>query len=171
MPNIVHRIGTSNTTHEKLYDAIATIEGLKSWWTINVDGKSEEGEILKFRFGRGSPDFQVIPLKQNEKDRRKFLQFLASSSTAFALSPFTSCTPLQKVLNILILGGTNILGPAIVNAALRNGHKTTLFNRGVTNPQLFPNLPAIKGDRDRGFMQISNEKSIAAGFEYTPLKE
>jgi 2'-hydroxyisoflavone reductase len=51
-------------------------------------------------------------------------------------------------MDILILGGTRFLGPHTVNAALANGHKVTLFNRGKTNPHLFPELEKLKGDRD-----------------------
>ena len=32
--------------------------------------------------------------------------------------------------------------------ALKRGHIVTLFNRGETNPQLFPKLEKLKGDRD-----------------------
>lgn len=53
-----------------------------------------------------------------------------------------------KPMKILILGGTGFLGPHTVRAALRNGHKITLFNRGRTNPHLFPDLEKLRGDRD-----------------------
>jgi 2'-hydroxyisoflavone reductase len=45
------------------------------------------------------------------------------------------------------LGGTLFLGPALVESALAAGHTVTLFNRGVTNPTLFPNLEKLKGFR------------------------
>lgn len=51
-------------------------------------------------------------------------------------------------LKILMLGGTEFLGPKIVEAALARGHKVTLFNRGRTNPHLFPQLEKLVGDRD-----------------------
>ena len=53
-----------------------------------------------------------------------------------------------KKLNILILGGTGFLGPHTVNSAVSQGHTVTLFNRGKTNPNLFPDLEKIKGDRN-----------------------
>lgn len=65
------------------------------------------------------------------------------------MSPLLSCGS-QKRLKILVLGGTFFVGPAIVNAALQNNHSVTLFNRGITNPTLFPNLDLIKGDRELG---------------------
>jgi 2'-hydroxyisoflavone reductase len=51
---------------------------------------------------------------------------------------------------ILILGGTRFLGPEIVEAAQKHGHTLTLFNRGKTNPGLFPNIEKLHGDRDNG---------------------
>ncbi len=49
---------------------------------------------------------------------------------------------------LLILGGTSFLGPAIVEHALARGHTLTLFNRGRTNPDLFPGVEKLRGDRD-----------------------
>ncbi|MFP2927513.1 SDR family oxidoreductase [Pyxidicoccus sp. 3LG] len=50
--------------------------------------------------------------------------------------------------SILILGGTKFLGPALVEFAQARGHTVTLFNRGKTNPSLFPNVEKLSGDRD-----------------------
>jgi 2'-hydroxyisoflavone reductase len=55
-------------------------------------------------------------------------------------------TPAGK--SILILGGTNFLGPHVVAAARARGHRLTLFNRGKTHPGLFPDLEQLHGDRD-----------------------
>ncbi|HWU86195.1 MAG TPA: NAD-dependent epimerase/dehydratase family protein [Kofleriaceae bacterium] len=49
---------------------------------------------------------------------------------------------------ILILGGTGFLGPHVVDAALARGHTVTLFNRGKTRPELYPNVEKLQGDRD-----------------------
>ncbi|HUJ60008.1 MAG TPA: NAD-dependent epimerase/dehydratase family protein [Kofleriaceae bacterium] len=49
---------------------------------------------------------------------------------------------------ILILGGTNFLGPQVVAAARARGHTLTLFNRGKTHPGMFPDLEQLHGDRD-----------------------
>lgn len=51
-------------------------------------------------------------------------------------------------LRILILGGTGFIGPNQVQYALDRGHSVTLFNRGVTNSTLFPNVPRLVGDRN-----------------------
>ncbi|MGH9918236.1 MAG: NAD-dependent epimerase/dehydratase family protein [Nitrososphaerales archaeon] len=50
-------------------------------------------------------------------------------------------------LKILVVGGTRFVGRAVVEAALGHGHHVTLFNRGITNPDLFPGLETIRGDR------------------------
>jgi 2'-hydroxyisoflavone reductase len=49
---------------------------------------------------------------------------------------------------LLVLGGTGFLGPHVVDAALAKGWKVTLFNRGKTNADLFPELEKLQGDRD-----------------------
>jgi 2'-hydroxyisoflavone reductase len=54
----------------------------------------------------------------------------------------------QQPLRILVLGGRSFLGPAIVTRLRTRGHTVTLFNRGLTNPQLFSELELIRGDRD-----------------------
>jgi 2'-hydroxyisoflavone reductase len=51
-------------------------------------------------------------------------------------------------MRLLILGGTAFLGPELVEAARARGHAITLFNRGKTNPGLFPELEKLHGDRD-----------------------
>jgi 2'-hydroxyisoflavone reductase len=51
-------------------------------------------------------------------------------------------------MKLLILGGTGFLGPHIVEAALARKHTVTLFNRGRTNPNLFPDLEKLRGDRN-----------------------
>jgi 2'-hydroxyisoflavone reductase len=55
-----------------------------------------------------------------------------------------------RELRILILGGTGFIGPHQVRYALSRGHTLTLFNRGRTAPELFPDLEQLRGDRDTG---------------------
>jgi nucleoside-diphosphate-sugar epimerase len=50
-------------------------------------------------------------------------------------------------VRLLVLGGTKFLGRAAVEAALVRGHEVTLFNRGETNPELFPEAERLRGDR------------------------
>lgn len=51
-------------------------------------------------------------------------------------------------MKLLILGGTVFLGRALVDAALARGHAVTLFHRGKHNPDLFPEVERILGDRN-----------------------
>jgi 2'-hydroxyisoflavone reductase len=51
-------------------------------------------------------------------------------------------------MRILVLGGTLFLGRHVVDAALERGHEITLFNRGQTRPDLFPDVEKLRGDRD-----------------------
>lgn len=50
-------------------------------------------------------------------------------------------------MKILILGGTRFLGRFLTESALQRGHEVTLFNRGKENPELFPNVEKLIGDR------------------------
>ncbi|HEU4746612.1 MAG TPA: NAD-dependent epimerase/dehydratase family protein [Anaerolineales bacterium] len=52
-------------------------------------------------------------------------------------------------MRILIIGGTRFLGRHLVEAALARSHEVTLFNRGKSNPDLFPQLETILGDREK----------------------
>lgn len=54
----------------------------------------------------------------------------------------------EESLRILVLGGTGFIGPHIVRRALSRGHTVSIFNRGKTNPHLFPNVEKLIGDRD-----------------------
>ncbi len=58
-------------------------------------------------------------------------------------------------MKLLLLGGTGFLSQQIVEAALRRGHKVTLFNRGQTQPELFPGLEHIRGDREKDLAALS----------------
>ena len=51
-------------------------------------------------------------------------------------------------MKILVLGGTGFFGPHLVEALLAKKHEVTLFNRGRTTPQLFPNLEKLQGNRN-----------------------
>jgi 2'-hydroxyisoflavone reductase len=55
-------------------------------------------------------------------------------------------------LKILILGGTNFVGPALVRSALARGHEISIFNRQRTKPWLFEGVQRLKGDR---FLEIA----------------
>lgn len=50
-------------------------------------------------------------------------------------------------MRVLLLGGTVFLGRHIGAATLEAGHDLTLFNRGRSNPGLFPQARHLTGDR------------------------
>ena len=50
-------------------------------------------------------------------------------------------------MRLLLLGGAKFLGRAIADAALARGHDVTFFNRGRTNPHLYPGVEKLRGDR------------------------
>lgn len=53
-------------------------------------------------------------------------------------------------LRLLILGGTGFLGGELTRQALKRGWQVALFNRGTTNPGLFPEAERLHGDRVAG---------------------
>jgi 2'-hydroxyisoflavone reductase len=61
-------------------------------------------------------------------------------------------------VNLLFLGGTAFLGRHLVELALERGHTVTLFHRGRTNPNLFPQAETILGDRKVSLDLVSKRK-------------
>ncbi|MBN2379737.1 NAD-dependent epimerase/dehydratase family protein [candidate division WOR-3 bacterium] len=59
---------------------------------------------------------------------------------------------------LLILGGTRFLGRRLVNAALEERFEVTLFNRGKSNPRLFPNVETLIGDRDGNLLPLKGRQ-------------
>lgn len=51
-------------------------------------------------------------------------------------------------MRLLLIGGPKFLGHALIGAALARGHELTTFNRGQTNPELFPEVEKLYGDRE-----------------------
>jgi len=82
--------------------------------------------------------------------RRQFVKtsLLASSLSLAPSLAFSAMNPAKQKLKILFLGGTGFLGPHTVQYAIERGHEVTLFNRGKTNSDLFPQLKKLKGNRD-----------------------
>ena len=86
--------------------------------------------------------------------RREFVHVAAGAVGALGLTPRLSATPYASVprartaLRILILGGTGFIGPYQVRYAQARGHSITLFNRGRTDPALFPDVETLIGDRN-----------------------
>ena len=80
-------------------------------------------------------------------DRRTFIGgALAAGLLACASAP--RARPPARKLRVLVLGGTGYIGPAIVEVARAHGHTVTLFNRGKSHPEMFPDVEQLRGDRD-----------------------
>jgi 2'-hydroxyisoflavone reductase len=89
------------------------------------------------------------------------VQGAAALSTLWAMgcaSTQAQPAPIPKKKKILILGGTGFLGPALVELAQPRGHTLTLFNRGKTRPELFPQVEKLQGDRDGNLKALEGRK-------------
>jgi len=112
--------------------------------------------------GSSDCDGEGLGTQQDKKgwlmNRRDFLKnclVVGSTLASPWLLPRAEANFVPK--RILVLGGTLFLGPALVDALLASGHTLTLFNRGVTNPELFPHVPKLRGFRsaDAGDQDLS----------------
>ena len=65
-------------------------------------------------------------------------------------------------MNLLVLGGTRFLGRHLVQTALERGDHVTLFNRGRTNPELFPEAKKLRGDRTSDVSALRESRWDAA---------
>jgi hypothetical protein len=63
MPDILHRVGIKSSSPNDAYKALTAIQDLSGWWTIDTQGQSKVGEVVKFRFGEhGGFDMKVLEL-------------------------------------------------------------------------------------------------------------
>jgi 2'-hydroxyisoflavone reductase len=84
----------------------------------------------------------------HDMNRRRFIRTSAASSLGLLLSRGLIQSALGSApKRVLVFGGTNFVGPALVDALLIDGHTVTLFNRGMTNPELFSLVERLKGFR------------------------
>ena len=63
-------------------------------------------------------------------------------------------------MKLLLVGGPKFVGHALIEAALARGHEVTTFNRGQTNPDAFPELEKLHGDRET---DVSRRSKAAPG--------
>ncbi|MFN0154311.1 MAG: NAD-dependent epimerase/dehydratase family protein [Gaiella sp.] len=61
-------------------------------------------------------------------------------------------------MRLLLLGGPKFLGRAVIDEALARGHDLTMFNRGQTGADLYPDVERIAGDRDGGLGALSGRE-------------
>lgn len=78
MVDIIHRIGIKAPL-SKVYDAVATAEGVAGWWTRDTSGSDGVGGKVNVRFRRkdgkevGQMDFETITLEPNREVRWRFV--------------------------------------------------------------------------------------------------
>lgn len=53
------------------------------------------------------------------------------------------------------MGGTTFLGRHVVEQAQERGHRVTIFNRGQSNPDLFPGVERLTGDRNHDLSALA----------------
>lgn len=61
-------------------------------------------------------------------------------------------------MKLLVIGGTRFVGRHLVDSALAQGIEVTLFNRGQSNPDLYPEVEKLQGDRDGGLDVLAGRK-------------
>ncbi|HKU43423.1 MAG TPA: SRPBCC domain-containing protein [Polyangiales bacterium] len=69
--DILHRVGIKASLN-RVYDALATRDGLADWWTNDTEGESKLGGIIKFRFHAGGKyiggfDMKVLELQPGKR--------------------------------------------------------------------------------------------------------
>lgn len=79
--------------------------------------------------------------------RRFLVKAIGSAGLAATLPSSVLAMAGDRKMKVLFMGGTGFIGPHMVRALVSAGHEVTLFNRGKSNPHLFPDLTKIKGDR------------------------
>ncbi|WP_129645152.1 SRPBCC family protein [Peristeroidobacter agariperforans] len=62
MFDILHRVGMKASL-DKVYQALATPEGVAGWWTTETTGDRKAGGMIKFRFTDGGRELGVFNMK------------------------------------------------------------------------------------------------------------
>jgi len=79
MVHIIHRVGI-RAEIQKVYEALATIQGISNWWTKDTSGESEIGKTVTTRFHTlegneiGCMRFEIKDLEPNKKIHWKFIE-------------------------------------------------------------------------------------------------
>ncbi|HSD14715.1 MAG TPA: SRPBCC domain-containing protein [Flavobacterium sp.] len=77
MVNIIHRLGIKAPL-EKVYEALATVEGISGWWTKDTTGISEVGKsiVVKFYSLQGNEiGSMIMEVKNLEPEKEVRWQF------------------------------------------------------------------------------------------------
>lgn len=62
--------------------------------------------------------------------------------------------------NILIIGGSNFIGPHVIDSLLKRGHRITVFNRGRIKKNYPQSTRFICGDRNNGFPNLEHFETV-----------
>jgi nucleoside-diphosphate-sugar epimerase len=65
-------------------------------------------------------------------------------------------------MQLLVIGGTHFVGRALVEGAVHRGHDVTVFHRGPAEPEGFPQVEHVHGDRDGGLSGLGGRTWDAA---------
>jgi uncharacterized protein YndB with AHSA1/START domain len=65
MPDILHRVGMQGSA-QKVYEALATTEGLSHWWIVGTSGDTKVGGTIHFKPEGGGFQMQVLESKPGE---------------------------------------------------------------------------------------------------------
>ena len=65
-------------------------------------------------------------------------------------------------MQLLVIGGTHFVGRAFVEDAVERGHEVTVFHRGPAEPEGFPQVEHVHGDRDGGLDGLTGRAWDAA---------
>jgi len=65
-----------------------------------------------------------------------------------ALHPGSGSWRSEGWVELLVVGGTRFVGRAFVEQAVDHGHDVTVFHRSVSEPEDFPRVEHLHGDRD-----------------------
>ena len=65
-------------------------------------------------------------------------------------------------MRLLVIGGTHFVGRAMVEDAVGRGHDVTVFHRGPAEPDGFPDVEHVHGDRDGGLEPLRGRAWDAA---------
>jgi 2'-hydroxyisoflavone reductase len=99
-------------------------------------------------------------------DRREFVKHGAALLGALGMPPLfrpgTRRAGARAPLNVLILGGTNFLGPHQVRVLLDRGHRVSIFTRGQREPVMFPEVfervEHLVGDRNGDLTTLAGRR-------------
>ncbi len=61
-------------------------------------------------------------------------------------------------MKLLVIGGTQFVGRAVVAEAAERGHDVTVFHRGSTEPQDLPSIEHVHGDRSLDLEQLAGRR-------------